>query len=169
VSCLNLVTEKREMNAWIASIRSPISIGRDDPRFRCFDLAQNDRYQSLLMVPIVARDRVVGVLILQCDKGRPYNQDEIQFLMTAGLLLGAAVEIVILEDKNSQLTDQLETRKLVERAKGILQRDLKISEEDAYAALRRESSRKRKPMRDLAEAILFNDDFRRGLKSNGQS
>ncbi|HET8549179.1 MAG TPA: ANTAR domain-containing protein, partial [Bryobacteraceae bacterium] len=56
---------------------------------------------------------------------------------------------------------QLETRKLVERAKGILQSRNRITEEEAYLRLRNESRRLRRPMRDLAEAIILAEDLAR--------
>jgi K+-sensing histidine kinase KdpD len=66
-----------------------------------------------------------------------------------------------LESEKSALSDRLETRKLVERAKGILQRELKISEEDAYRTMQRESQQKRKSMKEISESILLNDDLKR--------
>ena len=54
----------------------------------------------------------------------------------------------------------LETRKIVERAKGVMQRDLKISEEEAYPTLQRESRQRRESMREVAEAILLNGEIR---------
>jgi uroporphyrinogen-III synthase len=52
----------------------------------------------------------------------------------------------------------LEARKLVERAKGILQVKYNLTEEQAYLRLRGESRRLRRPMRDLAEAIILAED-----------
>ena len=54
---------------------------------------------------------------------------------------------------------ELETRKLVERAKGILQQDHGISEQDAYLRLRNESRRLRRPMKELAEAVIIADEL----------
>ena len=54
--------------------------------------------------------------------------------------------------------EQLQTRKVVERAKGILQRDLGLNEEQAYLALQRQSRQKRKPMKEIAEAIVLSDE-----------
>ena len=65
-----------------------------------------------------------------------------------------------LEEANSTLAEQLQTRKIVERAKGILQRDLGLNEEQAYLAIQRQSRQKRKPMREIAEAIVLSDDVR---------
>ena len=64
--------------------------------------------------------------------------------------------------RTAQLSERLETRKVVERAKGILQRDLGISEQDAYLAIQRQSRHRRRPKREIAEAILLADDLRQG-------
>ncbi len=67
-----------------------------------------------------------------------------------------------LESEKSALSGQLEARKLVERAKGILQREMKLSEEDAYRALQRQSQQMRKSMREIAESVILNDELKRG-------
>jgi len=64
------------------------------------------------------------------------------------------------EEANSSLAEQLQTRKIVERAKGILQRDLGLSEEQAYLTLQRQSRQKRKPMKEIAEAIVLSDEVK---------
>jgi uroporphyrinogen-III synthase len=66
-----------------------------------------------------------------------------------------------LDSENSELSNRLETRKLVERAKGILQRDLGVSEEEAYQTIQRESQQRRKSMKELAESIILSDDLKR--------
>jgi hypothetical protein len=56
-------------------------------------------------------------------------------------------------------------RKVIERAKGILQHRHGLSEEESYADLRSESRRLRKPMKELAEAIVLAEElYRRGKK-----
>jgi uroporphyrinogen-III synthase len=57
----------------------------------------------------------------------------------------------------------LETRKLVERAKGILQRELKLTEEEAYLTIQRQSRQRRKSMKEVSEAIVLSEDVRRGM------
>jgi K+-sensing histidine kinase KdpD len=68
---------------------------------------------------------------------------------------------LLLESEKSALSDKLETRKVVDRARGILQRDLKVSEEDAYRTIQRESQQRRRSMKDIAESIILNDDLKR--------
>jgi len=67
----------------------------------------------------------------------------------------------LLESEKSVLSDRLETRKLIERAKGILQRELEISEEDAYRTMQRESQERRKSMKEISESIILNNDLKR--------
>jgi uroporphyrinogen-III synthase len=68
---------------------------------------------------------------------------------------------VRLDSENSELSNRLETRKLVERAKGILQRDLGVSEEEAYQTIQRESQQRRKSMKELSESIILSEDLKR--------
>jgi K+-sensing histidine kinase KdpD len=70
----------------------------------------------------------------------------------------------LLENEKSALSDRLEARKVVERAKGILQRDLKISEDEAYRTMQRESQQRRKSMKEISESIILNDDLKRGMQ-----
>ena len=79
-------------------------------------------------------------------------------ISTAGFLVGAEIEMARLETENTNLVEQLETRKIVERAKGILQRELSLDEEQAYLALQRQSRQTRKSMRQMAEAIVLSDE-----------
>lgn len=67
-----------------------------------------------------------------------------------------------LVNEKSVLSGQLEARKLVERAKGILQREMKISEEEAYRALQKQSQQMRKSMKEIAESVILNDELKRG-------
>jgi uroporphyrinogen-III synthase len=78
-----------------------------------------------------------------------------------GFLVGAEIERARLEDENVELSDRLEPRIAVDRAKGILQRDLAINESEAYRMMQRESRQRRKSMREIAEAILLSDELRK--------
>jgi uroporphyrinogen-III synthase len=77
-------------------------------------------------------------------------------------LLKKEHERELLESEKSVLSDRLEARKVVERAKGILQRILKISEDEAYRTMQRESQQRRKSMKEIAESIILNEDLKRG-------
>jgi uroporphyrinogen-III synthase len=86
--------------------------------------------------------------------------------------MGGAIAKSSLSETNARLMEetlemrrQLETRKLVERAKGILQQRHGLTEEEAYLRLRNESRRLRRPMKELAEAIILAEDLSRKTES----
>jgi K+-sensing histidine kinase KdpD len=66
-----------------------------------------------------------------------------------------------LDSEKAALSDKLEARKLVERAKGILQRKLRIGEEEAYRTMQRESQQRRKSMKEISESIILNEEIKR--------
>lgn len=76
--------------------------------------------------------------------------------------LGPAIEIAIsralelegLKDELSKLNEKLEVRKLVDRAKGLLQQQLKIDEPTAYRKIQKEAMDKRCGMKKVAEEII---------------
>jgi uroporphyrinogen-III synthase len=153
------------ITGWVAEHREPVAVTRDafrDPRFKLFNELPEDRFQAFLSVPLVSGGRLVGVINLQDRTEHVFTPREISLIATVGFLVGAEVERARLEEENIELSNKLESRKLIERAKGILQRDLKIGEEDAYRALQRESQQRRKSMREIAEAVILSDDLKRG-------
>ncbi len=151
------------ITGWVAEHHEPVAIpekASQDPRFQFFHELPEDSYEAFLSVPLMCRGRVVGVINLQHRQHHVYRHREIRVISTIGYLVGAEIELARLEEANLTLTDQLQTRKIVERAKGILQRDLGLNEEQAYLALQRQSRQKRKPMKEIAEAIVLSDDVR---------
>ena len=153
------------ITGWVAEHRQPVAIARlafEDSRFQVFNELPEDRYEAFLSVPVLCRGRLVGVINVQHRQPREHTRAEIQLISTIGFLVGAEIELARLEVENSELTERLETRKVVERAKGILQRDLGLTEEDAYLTIQRQSRQRRKSKKEIAEAILIADELRRG-------
>jgi uroporphyrinogen-III synthase len=95
-----------------------------------------------------------------------HTRKEVQLVSTIGFLVGSEIELARLESEVSLLSDQLETRKLVERAKGILQREMGLDEENAYLTLQRQSRQRRMTMKEVAEAIVLSDDVKRSQKDD---
>ncbi len=160
------------ITGWVAEHREPVAISRNaaaDPRFKAFKDLPEDRFEAFLSVPLLSRGKLVGVINVQHKKSHEHTQREIQLLSTIGFLVGAEIEMARLEMEREELSDRLETRKIVDRAKGILQRDLKIDEESAYAALRKQSRQKRRSMKELAEAIVLSDELRRLGRASGDA
>jgi len=152
------------ITGWVAEHRHPVAVGRnafDDPRFKTFNELPEDRYQAFLSVPVLSRAKLVGVINLQHRAPHEHSPREIQLISTIGFLVGAEIEMARLEVENTQLNERLETRKVVERAKGILQRDLGLTEEEAYLTIQRQSRQRRKTKKEIAEAIVLGEELRR--------
>ena len=64
-------------------------------------------------------------------------------------------DYVSLRQENSALKENLEARKLIERAKGLLMDQRNLTEEQAYSLIKKASMNMRKPMADVAQAILL--------------
>ncbi|HXR66343.1 MAG TPA: ANTAR domain-containing protein, partial [Ktedonobacteraceae bacterium] len=73
--------------------------------------------------------------------------------------LARYVEFRALEEKTRTLSDQLETRKVVERAKGLLMEKQGLSEQEAFRKIQKASMNNRKSMREVAEAILLTNEM----------
>jgi uroporphyrinogen-III synthase len=154
------------LTGWVAEHRQPLAIplhAFDDPRFQLFNELPKDRYEAFLSVPVLCRGRLVAVINLQHRDPHEHGWNETQLVSTVGFLVGAEIELARLESENSQLSERLETRKVLDRAKGILQRDLGITEEEAYLTIQRQSRQRRRSKREIAEAILLGDELRRGI------
>jgi len=152
------------ITGWVAEHREPVVVSQGachDPRFKLFNELPEDRFEAFLSVPLVSGGRLVGVINIQNRAQHIYSARDIGLIATVGFLVGAEVERARLETENSNLSDKLETRKSVEKAKGFLQRELSISEEDAYGILRRESQHRRKSMREVSEAIILSEELKR--------
>jgi uroporphyrinogen-III synthase len=153
------------ITGWVAEHRQPVAVSRhafEDPRFQTFNELPEDRYEAFLSVPVLSRGKLVGVINLQNRQTHEYSRQEIQLISTIGFLVGAEIEMARLEVENTQLSERLETRKILDRAKGILQRDLGITEEEAYLTIQRQSRQRRKTKKEIAEAIVLGDELRRG-------
>lgn len=151
------------VTGWVAEHREPVAIperASEDPRFSAFINLPEDTFEAMLCVPVLCAGRVVGVLNLQHKKPYFHTDTQRRLLATIGVLVGAEIERARLETENLQLSDRLESRKLIDRAKGILQRDLSISEDEAYRMMQKESRQRRKSMREIADAILLSDSLR---------
>jgi signal transduction protein with GAF and PtsI domain len=151
------------ITGWVAEHRQPVAVGTrawEDSRFQMFNELPEDRYEAFLSVPVLSRGKLVGVINVQHRQAHVHSQREIQIISTVGFLVGAEIEMARLETENSELTERLEERKVVDRAKAILQRELGLSEEEAYVTIQRQSRQRRKSKREIAEAIIIGEEVR---------
>lgn len=152
------------ITGWVAANKKPVAVATrafEDPRFQMFTALPEDRYEAILSVPLLSRGQVVGVINVQHRQPHRHGEEEIRAIATIGFLVGAEVEMARLEAANSELAEQLESRKILDRAKGILQRDLGLTEEEAYLTIQRQSRQRRRSKKEIAEAIIIAEDLRR--------
>jgi response regulator NasT len=120
----------------------------------------------------IAGERLAAVLILTAfsqrdlieqarDAGalaylvKPYEKDEL--LAAVEVALGRHRENVALHDQKASLEEQLETRKIVDRAKGKLMDEFGLKEHDAFVFIQRRAMDERVPMREIGRRIIDGD------------
>lgn len=153
------------VTGWVAEHKSVVALSSKafaDPRFKTFSALVEDTYEALLSVPLVSGGEVIGVLNVHHRDQHVHTPDEIALLSFVGEQMGVALThshlsdaCVRLQEEASQIRQQLEDRKLLERAKGFLQQKFALTEPEAYRRMRDESRRSRRPIRDIVRAILL--------------
>ncbi|HUA58019.1 MAG TPA: GAF domain-containing protein [Verrucomicrobiae bacterium] len=131
----------------------------EEKQYRYPELARRAGLASLLSAPLIAREKVIGTINIYTRDMHHFSDDEVGFVKVVAGQAAIAAENARLMSEALEMKRTLEVRKLVERAKGILQHKHSLTEEEAYLRLRNESRRLRRPMRDLAEAVILADDL----------
>ena len=133
-----------------------------------FPALVEDTYEAFLSVPLMSKGKAIGVINIHHRESHQHTAEEVSTIQFIGEQMGAALDRSLLEEENARLAAEaeqvkreLETRKSVERAKGILQRRHNLTEEDAYLRMRNESRRLRRPMKELADAIILAEELSR--------
>jgi GAF domain-containing protein len=103
--------------------------------------------KRLAIAPLRARNSLLGLLILGRLTPGGFHPFEVEIVQRAARLLAAVLE-------RDSLQEELAARKLIERARGILQQRRKVSEEHAYLLLRNNSRRRRIRMADFSKEII---------------
>lgn len=144
--------------AGIAALEQRPIIVRDvkrDPRYVNKEIAEKEGLASLVSLPLVVRGKTIGVLNLYTSEPRDFTEDEIQLLTTIANQAAIVIENHRLLMESELVRAELEARKKIERAKGILMREYGLSEEEAYRRMQRYSMNKQKSMKEVAEAIIL--------------
>jgi len=110
-----------------------------------------ERYQSYLLTK--AKNLGVKSLLV-----KPFGESVL--IPAVELALSSYAEMVELERKLKQMEEKLETRKIIERAKGILMETTGMSEAQAFKRIQKQSMDKRISMRAIAEAIIMTHELK---------
>jgi len=126
-----------------------------EPDYKYKDIAKKLGLKSLLCVPLHVKGKVIGVLNCYTSFYHKFTNSEISAIVSVANQAAIVIENANLLVMSKVLQEELETRKLVERAKGILMKLYNLSEEEAYRKIQKKSMDTRKPIRSVAEAIII--------------
>jgi NAD+ synthetase len=127
----------------------------EDPIFKEKELARRMGLVSMLSIPMRVKDRVIGVV--NCYTSHPHVFSDLQMnvLTTVANQAAVAIENTELMVQTKVISEELERRKIIERAKDLLMKRLDLSGEEAYRWLQKRSMNTRKSMREVSEAVLL--------------
>lgn len=154
--------------------RSAVNLARElKPDLVVMDIQMPGELDGIDAAKILAEDRVAPVLLLTAYSDREFVDraresgvmgyivkpfGEAELVPAIEVALARFQEFRSLEQELGDTREALETRKLVERAKGVLMDAQGIKETDAFRKIQKLSMNSRKSMREVAEAILLAHD-----------
>ena len=142
------VTLSAATSRWFESLTVPVQgAPSTEPNFEKFPEVLQYQLKRLIVVPLRTENDILGLLTLGRFADGAFDQPALEVAHRAGRVLTAVLE-------RDSLQQKLVGRKLVERAKGILQQRRRLSEEQAYILLHNTSRRRKIPMANLAKEII---------------
>jgi GAF domain-containing protein len=144
-----------------AQLGKPITVldVRKDKRYLNQAIAQKENLCSLLSMPLILKGNIIGVLNCYTVKPHRFSPSEIRIIKSIANQAAIVIENFRLVVESQVIQEALESRKMIERAKGILMKRENLSEQGAYKLIRKYSMDKRKSMREVSEAILLNAEM----------
>ena len=132
----------------------------EEPRFKEKDMARKLNLVSMAGVPMRAKDgNVIGVLNCFTTVAHDFTEAEVNLITTVANQAAVAIFNTKLMFDAQVIREELETRKLIERAKEILMTRRGFSGEDAFKWMRKRSMDSRKSMRNIAEALILSEEI----------
>jgi len=129
------------------------------------DLAKREGLHSLLSVPMLMKNNVIGVINVYTSTHHLFSEEETKTLQAIANQAAVAIEHTRLLEKSFEMQEALEVRKQVERAKGFLMASKGLSEPEAFRLMQRQSMNLRKSMREIADAIILAEELQQATQS----
>jgi signal transduction protein with GAF and PtsI domain len=131
-----------------------------EQRFKEKEMAKKLGLVSMVSVPMrIKEGKVIGVLNCFTSKAHEFSETEVNLIKTVANQAAVAIFNTELMVKTKVIQEELEIRKLVERAKEILMRRRQMTGEQAYRWIQKKSMDSRKSMRQIAEAVLLSEEI----------
>ncbi|MBA3018294.1 MAG: GAF and ANTAR domain-containing protein [Proteobacteria bacterium] len=147
---------------FVATNKTPLIVENvlDEPRFKEKEMAKKLGLVSMVSVPLRVKDeKVIGVLNCFTASYHKFSETEVNLIITVANQAAVAILNTELMVKTKVVQEELETRKLVERAKDVLMNRRNKTGEEAYRWIRKRSMDTRKSMRCVAEAIILSEEL----------
>ncbi len=147
---------------FVATHKRPLIVENvlDEPRFKEKEMAKKLGLVSMVSVPLQVKDeKVIGVLNCFTASRYKFSETEVNLIITVANQAAVAILNTELMVKTKVVQEELETRKLVERAKDVLMNRRNKTGEEAYRWIRKRSMDTRKSMRCVAEAIILSEEL----------
>lgn len=133
----------------------------NDEAYKYKDIARKEKLYSMLCVPLHVKGKVIGVLNIYTSSPHQFTESEINILTTVADSAAIVIENSRLMVETNLIKEELESRKIIERAKGILMSELKLSEAEAFKRIQKFAMDNRKSMREISEAIILSSDMKK--------
>jgi GAF domain-containing protein len=153
---------KEGVVGYVATTKKPLVVSDvlQEPRFKEKEMAAKLGLVALLSVPLQVKDgKVIGVLNCFTAAPHTFTQTEVNLATTVANQAAVAILNTELMVKTQVIQEELETRKLVERAKEILMKRRHKNGKEAYRWLQKRSMDMRTSMRRVAEAVLLSEEI----------
>jgi len=156
---------ENSLSGSVLKTRKPLVVYdvRSDEKYAYKDLAIKEGLTSMIAVPMIVKDKAIGVINVYTKKEHHFSDEEINVLQMVGNQAAVAVENTKLMEEALKAKEALETRKLVERAKGILMKMNSLTEDAAYKLIHKKSMDTCRSMKDIAESIILMADFQKSI------
>ena len=135
---------------------------RKDEKYAYRDLAAKEGLTSMVAVPMIVKDKAIGVINVYTKQPHHFSDEEVNVLQMVANQAAVAIENTKLMEEAIKAKEALETRKLIERAKGILMRLNSLSEEAAHRLIHKKSMDSCRSMKEIAESVILMDELRQG-------
>ena len=132
-----------------------------EKEYKYKNIAKREGLCSLLSIPLAVKGKVIGVINNYTSLPHRFSRTEINILTTVANQAAVVIENANLLVQSKIIKEELEARKLIERAKGILMKEKGLSEKEAFRKIQKTSMNLRKSMKDIAEAIILTFEVRK--------
>lgn len=138
---------------------------RKENRYIYKDLAIKEGLSSMMLIPMIVKHKAIGIINVYTKTFHNFSKEEIDILQIIANQAAVAIENTKLMEEAIKSREALETRKIIERAKGILMKTENLSEDIAYRIINKKSMDTGRSMRDIADAIILMYELKKSKKS----